>query len=233
MHPGRSTVIHYCCDFVTHADPTQGEITRGNRLGKLNQVGLHVPMFQSKHLSRSSKTRDYLICNQQYIVLVAYLPYSRKVIILRYDHTTGTLNRFRQKHRDGIRPFFQYLLLEFVSRCNPLAFRSSRRIVTIRVRGRDMTESWHPRLKHLPVRRDARCAHRGERHTMISPYSRYHLSFFGLSPDFPVIPSELNIAIGRLSATGRQVKMIDIWIRKVRQAFGKFNRSRIGTANVS
>ena len=91
------------------------------------------------------------------------------------------------------------------------------------VRRRNVAETGNTRFEGRPVRGDAGGAHCREGNPMVTPYAADNLGFFRFALRFPVVTRQLEVAVGRLTATRGEIKVIDLRIANVGQTFGEFD----------
>src|SRR5262249_48351113 len=116
VHPP-SLWRNVCKSFVhaiRNTNAAEREITRGNSLGKRDDVWLNVPMPETKPTTKTTESGDYLIGHEQYFVLVANFTDARKIIVLRNHQTARPLHGFCQECGDGVGTFAQDRFLELI-----------------------------------------------------------------------------------------------------------------------
>src|SRR5262249_31335857 len=129
---------------------------------------LYVPVFQAKPFSQSSEPGDHFVGDQEHVIFVAYFANAWEVVILWDHQSAGALNGLRDKRRDGLRPFAQDCLFQFVRGGTALAHRRVGGNISIWIRRWNMQETGKLRAEHWPEARNTRRIHRADRHAVIS-----------------------------------------------------------------
>ena len=187
----------------------EGDVARGDALGKAPQISLHAPQPRTEHVAGAPEAGDHLVGDQQHAVAVADFTYPRPVVRRRHDDAAGALDRLGDECGNRVGALKDDLALEQLGTDPAELFAVLRVRIAIQPWRVDVEAPRQQRLVGAPKRGVAVDAHPAEVHAVIALAQRDELGAIALAAHLPVLTRQLQGALDGVRAAAAEVHGAD------------------------